>query len=356
MALDQELTPDPLPVGAKGHADGQLVAAGVGPNQQQVRDVGAGHQQHEGYRHHQNPERPPDIANDVLLERQQRGLVPGLELGVGPSSLDQPDPKDAGRIGVGLREGHTRLEPSHAQQPEPRDQLSPIDGEREDDVELIVETKCRGHHADDAVRSPVDGERPFEDGTVAAEAALPVPVGQHHGRGRAWSIVGFGEPAANRGRHTERRQHTAARRQGANFLRLSHAGDGCRDAGAPDAHVLKRHAVVGVGRVDGVVEVRLILASDRVHDADERSSVGIRQRVDEHPVHNAEDGRRRANPKSERDDGGSGEAGLIPRYSGRVAKVLPKSVPESHGCRRYRTQPISASYARATRPWSFLLG
>ena len=102
---------------------------------------------------------------------------------------------------------------------------------------------------------------------------------------------------------------------------------------APDADVLEGLSVVRVGQEDGVGEVGLVDAADRVDDPDERVGIGIGQRFDEHAVDDAEDRRGGADAERERQDGRGGEAGLLPQHARRVAKVLPE-IGEQKSARR----------------------
>jgi hypothetical protein len=174
---------------------------------------------------------------------------------------------------------------------------------------IAAEAKRRRHRADDLMRTPVDDDRALEHGVIAAERAVPVAVAEHHHVRRAGPVVRLREPAADRRRHAKRAQHALARRQRPDFLGIALAGHGRGRPRAPDPHVLQGLRVVGVGRVDRVIEIRLIDAADRVHDPHERVGVRVGQRVDQDPVHDAEDRGRGADAEREREDRGSGEAG-----------------------------------------------
>ncbi len=141
---------------------------------------------------------------------------------------------------------------------------------------------------------------------------MPVAVAEHHRVRRPGRIVGRRKPAPDFGPHAERRQDSRARRQRDHLLGIAVASDRRRFAGAPDPYVFKGLSVVRVGRIDHVVEVRLIDAADRVDDPNQRVRIGIGQRVDEHAVHDAENRRGGADAERERDDRRGGEARLLP--------------------------------------------
>ena len=65
------------------------------------------------------------------------------------------------------------------------------------------------------------------------------------------------------------------RRQRAHLLGIALAGDRRRRLRNPDADVLKRLGVVGIARIDRIVEVRLLDAADRVDDANQRIGIWV---------------------------------------------------------------------------------
>ncbi len=68
-AFEEEVRRDALPSRTESRADRQLLAPSFDAHQQQVCDVGAGHQQHHGDGAHQDPQHVADVADDVLLQR-----------------------------------------------------------------------------------------------------------------------------------------------------------------------------------------------------------------------------------------------------------------------------------------------
>ena len=143
--------------------NGSLPAC-VRPDQQEVGDVGARHQQDDAYRPHQHPEHPAHVSDDVLLEGPQRGAISRVakrRIPFRPLGGRRPDRDHATDIGIGLRHCHAGLQPGNAQVPPDRHRTGAVDPERQDDVgrrrshrgvdHRAAEAELRGHHADDLV-------------------------------------------------------------------------------------------------------------------------------------------------------------------------------------------------------------
>ena len=84
-ALGQQLPNDAAAAGADRRADRDLALAARGAHEQQVRDVGAGDQQHKADRAQQDEQRRPDVADDLVLQQLDAEPVVALEdVGVFP--------------------------------------------------------------------------------------------------------------------------------------------------------------------------------------------------------------------------------------------------------------------------------
>ena len=97
-ALDEQLPDDAPARGAEGHPDGDLARAVRRSRQQQVGDVRAGDQQHEGHRGEQHEERLPGIAHDGFLQRHHRHAL----LAVADRILRRQPRCNAGHLGLCL--------------------------------------------------------------------------------------------------------------------------------------------------------------------------------------------------------------------------------------------------------------
>ena len=80
--LDQHLLEDARAAGAERGADGELFAPRERASEQQVGDVRAGDQEHEGDGGEEHDERHPHVADDQLLQRHDDGTPPGVGLGI----------------------------------------------------------------------------------------------------------------------------------------------------------------------------------------------------------------------------------------------------------------------------------
>ena len=70
-ALQQQLARDAPSAGTERGADGKLLLASIGADQQQVGDVGAGDQHHQADRGHDHPEHGVDAADDGVFQGLQ---------------------------------------------------------------------------------------------------------------------------------------------------------------------------------------------------------------------------------------------------------------------------------------------
>jgi hypothetical protein len=101
----------PAPRAQRG-ADGVFARPRGRAREQQVADVDARDGQHEPDRAQQHPQNRPDIADQPLLERDDRRAVAPVGIGV---SFGQP-PHDAVQVGLRLLNRDARLEPADAVQ------------------------------------------------------------------------------------------------------------------------------------------------------------------------------------------------------------------------------------------------
>ena len=80
-ALGQELAEEAAPRRAQRETDRDLLLPVGGPRQQQVRDVGAGDEQHEGDRAQEQHQGRAQVADDRVEERLQGHALPGVAVG-----------------------------------------------------------------------------------------------------------------------------------------------------------------------------------------------------------------------------------------------------------------------------------
>jgi hypothetical protein len=90
-------------------------SAPLGPHEEEVRHVGAGHQQYDPDRAEQDPQHASDIANHVVRQRMHIGLQPYRLLArLGWEPLEHAR-NQACHIVVRLRHRDASLEPSDAE-------------------------------------------------------------------------------------------------------------------------------------------------------------------------------------------------------------------------------------------------
>ena len=96
-ALGQELPRQPRLAGADRGAHRDLALPALGPREQQVGDVGAGHQQQEEDGAEDEDERAPRAAADLLLDRNREGLEAHLRPDRRPGASGSPRASSAPR-------------------------------------------------------------------------------------------------------------------------------------------------------------------------------------------------------------------------------------------------------------------
>ncbi len=335
-ALDQQPADDPSPAGAEGRTHRQLLLPPFGPYEQQAGDVGAGDEHHDPDRSHQHPQRSRDVADDVLRERTERrrdapGLVDARVDGWRGGPRRHPDRHHARHIGAGVRDRDPRLQPRHGLQPEARQrQAAAVDPERHDEVGLDVDdAEPFGHDADDLARARLNRDASSDDGAIAAEAAPPITVAEHHDARRTRDLIGGRQRASEHRLDAERRERAVGRPQAAHLLRLGDAGDG-RRPGKPDADVLEGAIVLGVREVHRWREAEVAgqvrhpgCARGGVPDRDQAVWLRVGQRPEKHAVDDAEDGGVGADADGQRQEDHGGERRRPAKRAHAVPQVAP---------------------------------
>ena len=79
-ALGQQLAHQSRPAGSERRAYGDLALSSGGARQKKVRDIRAGDEQDEQHRAREHLKRPPDVADQQLLERQDSDVPLGTVL------------------------------------------------------------------------------------------------------------------------------------------------------------------------------------------------------------------------------------------------------------------------------------
>jgi hypothetical protein len=182
-ALGQQLPHDAPPAGADREPDGNLPASCRRPRQQQIGDIGAGDQQHQADRSHQQLQRQREIGDAIALpaasvEEEQTG-------GIGPS---RKRPGGFRQRRLRLLAADLRFQPSEHTQPagiaivqfavasrlrlrlHHHRHVDIVDGAAESAGEL------RRRDPDDGVRLSIQADGLAEGGGIAAESPAPQSV------------------------------------------------------------------------------------------------------------------------------------------------------------------------------------
>jgi hypothetical protein len=317
QALMQQFARDAPPARPERGPSGELLLAALDPHEQQVRNVGARNEQDDPDRAHEHPEHIADVADHALLQRlERRRDARTLEhAAIEPERRRprlEPDRHQAADVGIGLLERHPWFEPRQSLKAEvTQDDARTIEPLRQDYVDVgVEEAEARGHDADDGAGDRVDGHRSSDNRGITAEPPLPVSVHEDDGFRRSRRVVFAGEPSPQRRRDAECLKDAVCDAQVANLLWFGKSRD--RDAAArPQPELLERSPLLPVREEHRRrhVEVAVVEADPgcRVPDADQLVRARIRQRLEEHAVDDAEDGRVGANADRQSHQSDDGE-------------------------------------------------
>ena len=177
-ALGELLPRDPAPTSAERSADGELLLACLGPNQDEIRHVCADEQHQQAQSAHEDAESHADISDHIVLQRASVGCHGPFLQQLAHALVLSPIPPDASDVLVGLSHTEAGFQPADAVVTE---LVGPVGGQalREEEVRRQVhEAKIPRHHADDLVRNEIDDHSTAENLPVASESSLPVPVAE----------------------------------------------------------------------------------------------------------------------------------------------------------------------------------
>ena len=331
-ALDQQLARDLRASGAQRRPDGQLLLARLGPNQQQVGDVGAGDQHHDADHSHQHPQHGLHVADDIGLERVNARhdpcLLEGLDAQAGEwRKARERDRNHPRHVGVRGWNRHARLQAGDCVVAEVSEKhLAAIETLRQDERGSPVEEVERvGQYADDFARRSVERHRSAHSRGIAAEFRAPVPGHENDRLGAGRRIVGLREQPAEHRPHAQNRQHAVGDEQRRHFLGFGETGD-AHGAARPETDVLKRASIfairevlerggAGVGQIErlgGVIEDHQLLGPR------------IRQGLEQHAFDDAEDRGVCPDANGQRQRGSGGKQ--------RHFRKPPRDLVEAHRC------------------------
>ncbi len=316
-ALDEQLPHDLPARRAERRAQRELALTGGAARQQQVRDVGAGDEQHESDGAEQQPQRRlRRVAEEVVLER----LDAGAPARVGFRKRLREVGRDGQHVRVGLLKSDAGLQPAHDEQPvKVVVHLLGLERQRQIQLALVLVGRPGRQDADDRVRLAVDANLAPDHVGIAAEALVPEAVGQHRhvvATDDAFfgpEVTTGGQPVAD---HREEPRGHGAR---LHLLRMIRG----REVRGPAA---ERVQVLKYGRLPLPLEERargadVPVVLDARPDHDELIRLGIRQRREQRRVDHAEDGGVGGDAQREGQHGDGGEAGVPAQHPHAVSRI-----------------------------------
>src|SRR5580693_2543145 len=126
-------------------------------HEEQVRDIGAGNQQEDTDAPQQDPQDLAHVADDVFFE-WPHGRLKMESVHAMPRISFQKDRQHAADIGVCLRYGYSRFEPTQRLITIIRRRLHKVDTPGDDQIDgSSAESEACGHHADDYAWLGVNG-------------------------------------------------------------------------------------------------------------------------------------------------------------------------------------------------------
>jgi hypothetical protein len=143
-AFRQQLAHDASAVGAQRGANGELTPSSRGARQQQIGDVGAGDDQHEPDRAHQQQQRGSNVPHHVVFHGDELGPSPRIRLRV----LAGQDATDGRDLRLRRFDGDARLEAADDRDSRPRLPRAQLYRvillDRNVDLRALAEPKGRG--------------------------------------------------------------------------------------------------------------------------------------------------------------------------------------------------------------------
>src|SRR6266540_593910 len=149
QALGELLPRDPAPTSAERSADGELLLACLGPNEDEIRHVCADEQHQQAQSAHEDAESHTDISDHIVLQRASVGSDGHFLEQFAYALVLSPIPPDASDVRIRLRDTKAWFQPTDTVVTE---LVGPVGGQalREEDVRRqVYEAKIARHDADD---------------------------------------------------------------------------------------------------------------------------------------------------------------------------------------------------------------
>jgi hypothetical protein len=352
QALDHEQAHEARSAGAEGHAHGDLAPARHAPDQQQVGEIGAGDEEHEAHRTHEDEQGRPHRTDHLRLERQQPRAV-----------LGDPVAAQARRERIRLTRRRRQVDP-RGQPADGVDEVQPargtgfIDEQGHDDVASRSVLEVPGQdgvepgrqHADDGERGAAERHGAAQDFGIGGEVRAPQAVADQGDRGGAMALVLGSEAASEHGLHTEHGQEVRRHAQHPEVLGALPAED--EGAAEPDAEIGEDLATRAPVDVFGIRDRCRGIVRLQVPEEDQALRLRERQRPHQDRVNDAEHRRRGADAEPEGQHGDRGEPGTVPQHAQTLPEVLTHPVPHDRLLpvrRRRRTYSVRMATMGSTR-------
>ena len=297
----------------------QLASSGGGLREKQIRDVRARDEQQEQDGTEQHVERRAHAAREEGLEGDGGGVrhqIIALLVGVANDVSS-----DRAEIRVRLRSAHTVAHPAQGREVVRRSvAVHWIELRRYPQFDSRRKLKSGGHHADDRVTAILDAERERREPRRRPEILRPVRMAHDGGRSGADMEIVRCKSAPEHRSDSDGLEEVAAHARHEAARRLRASGD------RPRIGRVFRHRTEGVISLAEVAEVRIRKTGIPATMVDFRHRhEPIRPRVgqgpEQHPIDDAEDGRRCADSKRQRKDDDSRHACVLRDHSNGMAEV-----------------------------------
>ena len=207
--------------GADRGADCDLAAARFGAGQEEIGNVDAGDEEHEGDGAEEDQHGPADGVNHVVLKaREDDGMVIGIEGMAGTGGGLRGVLHVARQFGLGLGKADAVAQTSEqvkavAAAAAGAGRVDLYRDPKFGGVKLARgEDEAGGHDADNAAGCPVEADVAAQDAAVGAEGTLPEAVGKDGVARDARLVVVWGEGAAEEGFDAQEGHHAAADERG----------------------------------------------------------------------------------------------------------------------------------------------
>ena len=336
-AFGEHLANNARAAGAHGGADGDFACAPGGFGQQQVRDIGAGDQQHQRDGAEQKVEREAHVRNHFVAHQDDGGALAFVARGI----LLRQARGDGGHLRLRCARRDAWFQPCN----HPVIVAAARNGFRNHrirripDVGLFRKMKTGRRHSGDR-QAAIENANGFADGGVLArEMLLPIGVADNH---RAGFSFFFSEKMSRGGLQLKNVKEFRSYCGAVRVLGL------CGRRGRALVVFIVGHRIEGGRLIVPVVEIgrrdRSVVPGflPQRCEGDDAVRLVIRERTQQHGIHHAEHCRIRADADAERQDRDGGYGRRFGQHANPVPDVLPQIF---HRRPRRARLPIDKEYA-----------